>query len=100
MRHDLTNDQLVASLNAELERMGYSYRAETPVSRATQTDTLVIQALDRAVDALQRPVKASDIFTYAEDAHRTTIDSALRRMARSGVLVGTTATGYLRRTVA
>lgn len=99
MKHDLTNDEVLAALNAELERQGLTYRATQPTGRAVETDRAVLDAVDSIVKERGRPARPVDIHALVPpDIRRATVYSACQRLERAGVLVGSASLGYLRRT--
>lgn len=96
MKHNLTNDELLASLNAELERQGM-FPVEHENRRGAETEKLVLDAIDELVKNTKAPARRRDLYVQLPSLPRQTVDSVTTRLVKRGDIVGGSQVGYVRR---
>jgi len=94
LKHDLTEDELISALNAELKAQGISYQIDYGPRRGAETEARVKSAIGALVSEKLRPAQVQDIADRTK-ARRSTIYSALRRLVQRGEIIGGTEVGYI-----
>jgi len=96
MKHNLTNDELLAALNKELEKQGL-LPVEHENRRGAENDKAVLDAIDNVVKNTKAPAKRGALHAQLPWMNRQTLNSVTDRLARNGEIVGGSQIGYVRR---